>query len=238
MRNLASSPRGRSSRPAREILLLSLTAIGLVCLGSEIASATIVATSGTVVIEPNPFPPASDTAIFVFDEQQSVAFVADQPLDFGSIAAGTMVNSHYIQYDSASATGTVGPGSVTFDGAILGVITTTAHLNATLSSVPGTSDSYFGLETTLGAYPAGAPGTEQFRGLGSPMDSLMVSIGSDTLIINGLDIETPGALDGIRVLTAIPEPSAALLVALGIVGFAARRDTRSRPGVKGHRHHQ
>lgn len=205
--------------------LASLALIGLVLLGSGSANATIIATSGTVALETSPFPPASDGVIYAFDEQQSIVFVSTQPLDFGSIAPGTLVNSHYIQYDTASPTGSVGPGSVTFDGAILGVITSTANLTADLSpDVIGTSDTWFGLETTLGApYPAGAPGTEAFRGLGSPMDSLTVVLGSNTLMINGLDIETAGALDGIRVLTAIPEPGSAWLVASGLLGLAVRR---------------
>jgi hypothetical protein len=153
--------------------------------------------------------------VFAFDEQQAVAFVATQALDFGSIAPGTLVDSHYIQYNSVAATGTVGAGSIQFDGVILGVITTTENLILDLSpDASASSDTYFGLESTLGAYPAGAAGTEQFRGLGSPLDDLVINLGSDTLIINGLQIETPGALDGFRVLTAIPEPGTFSLVGL------------------------
>ena len=225
----ANSQHRQAPHLARQKLLPCLTALGLVCLGSGFASAAIVATSGTVVLHTSPFPPASNTEIFAFDEQQSVAFVATQSLDFGSIAPGTMVNSHYIQFDTAAATGTVGPGSVTFDGVILGVITATAFLTADLSpDVAGVSDSYFGLEATLGPYPAGAPGTEQFRGLGSPMDDLTVNIGTNTLIIEGLEIQTAGALDGIRVLTAVPEPGTGMLVAWGVIGLAAMRTAKRR----------
>lgn len=214
--------RGSQSLPSRR-LLISVAAAGLAFLGADPAMGTIIATSGSVALESSPYPGPSDSEIFAFDEQQSVAFVATQALDFGSIAAGTLVNSHYIQYNTASATGSVGPGTVTFDGPILGVVTTTADLDADLSpDAVGTSDSYFGLAGTLGAYPAGAPGTEQFRGLGSPLDSLSVVLGSNTLTINGLDIETPGALDGIRVLTLVPEPGSAGLFALGLVGLLAR----------------
>ena len=104
-------------------LVFPVAVLGFGCLVSGVANASIIATSGTVILETSPYPSASDTEIFAFDEQQLVAFVATQGLDFGSIAPGTMVNSHYIQYDTASATGTVGAGSVTFDGVILGVIT-------------------------------------------------------------------------------------------------------------------
>jgi hypothetical protein len=111
-------------------LLLGCARFRLPGLGSRQPS--IIATSGTVVLETSPYPSASDSEIFAFDEQQLVAFVATQGLDFGSIAPGTMVNSHYIQYDTASATGTVGAGSLTFDGVILGVITSTSNLTSGL----------------------------------------------------------------------------------------------------------
>ena len=80
-------------------------------------------------------------------------------------------------------------------------------------------------DSLLEPYPAGAPGTEQFRGLGSPLDDLVINLGTDTLIISGLQIETPGALDGIRVLTAVPEPGTVSLVGLGLIGLAAARRT-------------
>jgi len=204
--------------------LVPAVAVLALALVSGVANASIIATSGTVVLDTSPYPAASDTEIFAFDEQQSVAFVATQVLDFGSIAPGTLVNSHYVQYNSAAATGTVGPGTVTFDGVILGVITTTANLIADLSpDVLASSDTYFGLEATLGAYPDGAPGTEAFRGLGSPLDNLTINLGTNTLIISGLQIETPGALDGFRILTAVPEPGTGSLVALGMIALLASR---------------
>ena len=197
---------------------------------SGVASASIISTGGAVVLTTTPHPSASDTEIFAFDEQQSVMFVGAQTLDFGSIAAGTLVNSHYLQYNPVTPTGSVGFGTVTFDGVILGVITSTANLTSSLSpAASGTSDTYFGLESTLGAYPAGAPGTEQFRGLGSPLDVLTINLGTHTFIINGLDIETPGALDGIRVLTAVPavpEPHGIFLACLGVFGVLATRNRR------------
>jgi len=213
-------------RSSTQNLVPALAVLALSYAVSGIASASIIGVSGTLVVETSPYPSASDTEVFAFDEQQSVAFVATQALDFGSIAPGTLVNSHYIQYNSATATGTVGAGSVQFDGVILGVITTTENLTLDLSpDVSASSDTYFGLESTLGAYPAGAPGTEQFRGLGSPLDNLVINLGTDTLIISGLQIETPGALDGIRVLTAVPEPGTVSLVGLGLIGLAAARRT-------------
>lgn len=165
--------------------------------------------SGAVIQESNPYPGPSNSSIFVFDEQQGVPFVGTQGLNFGHIADGVLVDSHYLQYDPASPTGAVGGGSVTFDGEILGLITSTRNLNAFLSpEVFATSDTYFGLESTLGGYPAGAPGTERFRGLGSAGDILSYAPGSATLMIKSFDVPFPGALDGVRILTASKTTSA------------------------------
>ena len=173
-----------------------------IMLGLAPAHAAVIASSGTVVQELNPFPPASDSQIFVFDERQDVAFVDSQRLDFGNIAPGTRVNSHYLQFDPVSPTGFVGTGTVTFDGPILGVITATQKLNEDLNpDVDATSDEYFGLAAQLGAYLTGAdPGS---RGLGSAEDDLIFTLGEHTLTVESLEIPVAGNLDGFRVLTGV-----------------------------------
>lgn len=171
------------------------------------ASAAIVATTGTVAVETTPYPPQDDDTVWVYQEKQAVPFVDTQPLDFGSIAPGTLVDSHYVQYDPLTPVHSVGSGSITFDGPVLGVITLTANLNADLSpAAAATSDEYFGLATTLGAYPTGADPLA--RGLGSPEDDLVITIGSPTLLIDSLEIPVccGGNLDGFRVLTESVDP--------------------------------
>ena len=180
-------------------IVLSLLLVPLVV---AYASAGVLSTSGTVSLHTTPYPPEDDDTIWVFKEQSAVAFVSTQPLDFGSIAPGTLVDSHYVQYDPASPTGFVGSGSITFDGPVLGVITLTSKLNADLSpDVSATSDQYFGLEAVLGLYPTGA--NPSARGLGSPEDDLGITIGSPTLDIESLEIPSGagGNLDAFRVLT-------------------------------------
>lgn len=179
-----------------------VSALALMCVTVVVtgpAHAGIISTSGTVAPETSPYPPPSDSTIFVFREQLAVPFDTAQPLNFGSIAAGTPVHSFYLQFDPASPTASVGTGSVTFAGPVLGVITSTNNLNATLTT--GNSDSYFGLADTLGPYPTGAdPGA---RGLGSPNDDLIFSIGSNTFTVDSLDVPVAGNLDALRVLTGM-----------------------------------
>lgn len=188
--------------------------------GSE-AAAAIVASDGSVAIETSPHAPSTDGVIFAFDEQRAVAFVSTQPLEFGSIAPGTLVDSHYVQFDPASPSGLVGSGSISFDGPILGVATSTEALTADLSpDVTATSDVYFGLESSIGPYPAGA--IPSARGLGSPEDDLIVNLGSQVLEIDSLEIPPGGAgnVDGFRVFTGSqvqPAPTLASPLILGIL---------------------
>lgn len=190
---------------------------------------SVISTTGTVVLETSPYPAPSDSQIFVFDEQQSVEFVSSQSLNFGSISAGTLVNSHYVQYDPASPSASVGGGTITFDGVILGVVTLTAFLDQDLSADGvGTSDSYFGLSDGLGPYPTGDDASA--RGLGSPEDDLVINLGTNTLTIDSLGIpggSSAGNLDGFRVFTAVvPVPAALWLFGsglLGLVGIARRK---------------
>jgi len=128
--------------------------------------------------------------------------MSTQTLDFGAIASGVLVDSHYVQFDPVTSTGDVGTGSVTFDGPIVGLITRTGKLIADLSpEVVGTSDSYFGLETLLGPYPTGADPSA--RGLGSPEDDLIFTLGAHSLTVELLSIPAggDGNTDAFRVLT-------------------------------------
>jgi hypothetical protein len=202
-----------------------LASICVCLLLAETASSAIVDTTGSVVIETNPYPLPSDTEIFVFDEKQAIEFVSSQSLNFGSIAAGTLVNSHYAQYDPESPTGFVDGGTITFDGAVLGVVTATPFLNQDLSADgAGTSDSYFGLSDALGPYPTGD--NPNARGLGTATDELVIELGSDTLGIISLEIPPGGEgnIDAFRVFTAfspteVPSPPVAWLFASGILGL-------------------
>ena len=114
--------------------IAAIVGVGLSMLVAGPAFGAVVGTTGTAVLDTSPYPAPSDDQIFVFDEQQGVAFVASQNLNFGTITPGTLVNSHYVQYDPASPSGTVGSGSITFNGPIIGVITSTRNLTRDLSA--------------------------------------------------------------------------------------------------------
>jgi len=194
--------------------------VAVFALACSLSYAAVTGTSGSVTFTGSPYPAPSDSAAFVFDEQQDVAFVATQPLNFGAILPGTRVNSHYIQFDTIAAQGGIGVGSVTFDGPVIGVATSTANLTADLTpDAAGTSDDYFGLAGSLGAYPSGA--NPIHRGLGSPDDDLIIVIGSHTLGIDSLEIADNHQVDGIRVFTLVPEPMSAAL--LGVAGLMLLR---------------
>ena len=163
--------------------------------------ASINGTSGNMLYESNPYPGASDSNIFIFCEKSSIPYVSTQPLDYGDIHQGTLVDSYYVQYDPASKTGTVGSGSVVFNQPILGVMTSTNNFTANLNpDVNSTSDRYFGIEDTHGPYPTDA--YPEFRGLGSPDDDLEFTIGDNTFTVLSLEVPLDNALDAIRIFTA------------------------------------
>jgi hypothetical protein len=124
------------------------------------AAAVITGTTGAVV---KIAPPASvefealtsDTEIFAFDEQQGVTLPANLAVDItqpgtyddtgdltpGSIAGGTVVNSHMLHADNVGSGG--GPikisGTATFDSDILGIAVHSGNLDASdFLGAPGT----------------------------------------------------------------------------------------------------
>ena len=91
----------------------------------------------------------NDTHIPAFDENQCITLTNDLVTDQGVIPAGTEVSCHIARFDPANPPITL-EGGIRFDAPILGVISTSADLNA--------SDDPCGLDTTTYCQ-------EAFRGL-------------------------------------------------------------------------
>jgi len=138
----------------------------------------------------------SNTQVFVFDEQQSVALPGSIPVDItaigtynnaasltpGVLLTGTVVDSHLIHFDQVGPGTTTLTGSVSFDGDILGV----QLLSPTLNSADGLG--------TAGAYPTGNPN----RGVEFVGESI-------TVLATNRDIRftliTSNVIDQVRVFT-------------------------------------
>lgn len=139
--------------------------------------------------------------LFAFDEQQGVTLLSA----IGSIAAGTIVNSHYVFFDPGRSRRAI--GYVDFDGDILGVLDSRSDMEMTDALLGNANANYVSVN---------------LRGLEAP-DSF--NIMGDRININ-FRASSPG--DYIRVLTAasaVPEPStwAMMIGGFGLVGGAMRR---------------
>ena len=155
--------------------------------------------------------PGSNTALMLFDEVQNLTLGAAITTSSGVIAAGTRVSSHMLflnRADAARISLTLS-GTMTFDGAILGLITTTAGLAATDSILGAIGTSY-----------------DLFRNRGLEPSDVTTFIG-DTLTAS-LRASQPG--DWLRVITvaAVPVPAAGLLLVGALGGLAALRRRRSK----------
>ncbi len=209
--------------------LLAITALGLaISLMSTTSHAGLIGVSGglsnlgdiaSIITAPADAndDAAYNTAQQGFDEKQGVLLGSALGVDGGSIAAGMTVDSHMIFLNS-------GPGNLgtllehfrvtwDFDGMILGVM----------------SNSSGGLEVAssglLGAAGTAYPGTAfPARGLEGSHASCNLAVDdcysfSGSSLLLTMRVTEPG--DWIRVITksSVPEPSAILLMALGLAGL-------------------
>ena len=181
--------------------------------GSVLAGDIQSDTSGILFQEKSAFSPAGVVPVNNLGSIDGVYDGADD-ISLTMIDVGT-VNSFLFHFDQIVGSPRY-QGSVQFSNPIVGIIVSTAALNDT--------DDDFGLPGT--AYPTG--GTFR-RGLDfndfTVVDSFTIS-GGDTL---DFSVRSSNAIDQIRVLTSVPEPSTTLFL-VWIVALSAGKRTRSIAG--------
>jgi hypothetical protein len=190
------------------ILLLSFQAQAALVSGPDIIAAVSVQ-------EDSP----TNTAQQAFNEKQSVLLGSAINVDGGTIAAGTLVDSHLIFLNTQGSTRKDDAQTWGFDGAILGVMSdSTGSLMNNTNNLFAAFNDYFTLPLGGSTLPFNAAGLEQND----------ISTG-DGYFINGLLLDLrmvvtePG--DWIRVITAsaVPLPAAAFLFAPALLGFIGLR---------------
>ena len=150
-----------------------------------------------------------------FDEQQGVSLGSALSVDGGgTIAAGTLVNSHMIFLNTPGTTRNESNATWFFDGIVLGVM---SDRNGSLEAA---SNGELGASGTT--YYGGTFGNRGFEN----SEDWYSGIGSSMLEVNMLVTE-PG--DWIRVVTAVnvPEPGTLALMGTGLLGLFGFRRNRN-----------
>jgi len=124
----------------------------------------------------------SNASIRAFDENQCVTLKDDLVTDQGVIPAGTEVSCHIARFDPANPPLTR-QGGIVFDAPIIGVISTSADLNA--------SDDPCGLDTTTYCQ-------EDFRGLEPTQADAYQRVGECGLKVK---MEVTDFQDQVRIIT-------------------------------------
>ncbi len=223
------------------IKVLPVAVIG-VLFAFNAARASIISTTPSVVEIPAP-PDVrvgaleSDTQIVAFAERLAFTLAQDLPANItnpgtspdggvpnlspGTIPAGTAIDSYFVHFDSLGANeeSPVGiAGTITFSHDILGLIVNSGALDNT--------DNVIGVPGLL--YP-----TVNNRGLElTPGDNALdiVTLSADRRTVT-LNLLNAISVDQLRVITAVPEPSTWLLLAIGLCALVARRLRHSARGV-------
>lgn len=177
----------------------------------SVASAAVLSVTGSVSVIGTPSSvtnaaPGSNKSMLVFNEIQNLVLGSNITTSTGVILAGTRVNSQMVLLNRTGSNGLLRlNGSVTFDGLILGFITSTAGLAATDAILGAVGTTY-----------------EQFRLRGLEGNESLSGQGTSTLALN-LVVRQPG--DWMRVVTvaAVPVPAAGFLLFGALGGLAALR---------------
>lgn len=160
-------------------------------LGATSAVAAIVGTAPAFIqILPPPSVQlnqlTSDTNLFAFNERQCFTLAFDLHTDNGAIPANTLMSSHFLHGNPN--TSLLLDGRVQFNGPVIGVISSTALLNA--------SDVPCGAAGTI--YPTG---TEPNRGLEPAQADTYAIISGGFGIAARMEVPPSSFSDQIRVLT-------------------------------------
>lgn len=177
----------------------------------SVASAAVLSVTGNVSVIGTPSSvtnaaPSSSTSMLVFNEVQNLILGSDITTSTGTILAGARVNSQMVLLNRTRSNGLLSlNGTVSFDGLILGFITSTAGLAATDAILGAVGTTY-----------------EQFVLRGLEGNETVSGQGTSTLALN-LIVRQPG--DWMRVVTvaAVPVPAAGFLLFGALGGLAALR---------------
>lgn len=221
-----------------EIRRTMTAGLGLAALMTGLAAQAGVVYLGTPPTSVEPGALEHDDTIYVFEEKTTTVGAGDSitvdELDpavettydqsntgtNASLPTGTTLRSYYVHFDPiGTPTAEVGAGTYAFPHEVKAFVWFDSSASDTGGLLDET-DPVFGLGAVT--YPT-HPGTElAFRGVveGETYDNVVLDSDGRTV---SFDFRAARSTDAMRVLTTIPEPTAALLLLLGGAGLQNRR---------------
>ena len=181
--------------------ILSTTNVNVISPPTSVQKNDLVGTPASLMLEKSQHTTSTDLTV---DITSDGTYNADPGNT--TFSSGQVVDSYYLHFDILSVSATSTSGSITFDTNILAIIAQDDHLSNSHAELGNAGTTYW-------------TGVNSLHGI---WDSAV-----DTVTLNGNSLDfafqVGTAIDSIRILVEIPEPTGLILCGIGMISLVAYR---------------